>query len=106
MRPMSRHLRRAVVSSLLVVAAGCGSGGTVTTGDGGRMVRTLSFPAGVSGGNPRFCPDGSLIAYQRQEGDGYGVALMAPTGGDSRTLATDGSYLTEMTWARDSSEVF
>jgi Tol biopolymer transport system component len=91
---------------MLAVAAGCGGGSSGGGGGGERgSVHTLAFPSGVSGGSPRFSPDGSQIAYRRQEGDGYGVAVMQASGANSRTLATDGSYLTAMTWTRDGTEV-
>jgi hypothetical protein len=88
---------------ILTAVSGCGGGGG--SGSGGGTLRTLSFPAGVSGSSPRFSPDGSQIAYQRQEGSGYAVAVMATAGGESRTLATDGNYLTAMAWTRDGAEV-
>jgi Tol biopolymer transport system component len=84
-----------------LLAAGCGGG----AGGSGGVLQTLTFPTGVSGSSPRFGPDGSQIAYQRQEGDSYGVAVMPANGGDSRTLTTDGNYLTAMTWTRDGAEI-
>ena len=100
---MHHHPRFHVVAMLMLAAAtGCGGG---SSGGGGGSVHTLTFPSGVSGGSPRFSPDGSQIAYQRQEGDSYGVAVMQASGDDSRTLATDGNYLTAMTWTRDGAEV-
>ncbi len=97
----SRH-SAVLVPLLLAGVVGCGSG---SSGDGGSNLRTLTFPAGVRGGSPRFSPEGSQIAYLRREGDVYGIAVMQANGTNSRTLATDGNYLTAMTWTRDGSEV-
>ena len=68
-------------------------------------MRALTFPAGVRGGSPRFSPDGSLLAYLREEASAYAVAVMSPTGADSRTLASAGSYLTAMAWTANGAEI-
>jgi Tol biopolymer transport system component len=96
---------RSLVLVVLLLAAGGGCGGGTGGGGGGGAPQTLTFPTGVRGGSPRFGLDGSQIAYQREEGDGYGVAVMQVNGDDSRTLATDANYLTAMTWTRDGAEI-
>jgi len=97
-----------VVATFLVGACG-GGGGTGAGGSGGTpgntKPRELTFPAGVRGTSPRFSPDGATLAYNRDEGDSNAVAVMSVTGEGSRNLATDGSYLTAMTWSKDGAEV-
>ena len=99
-----------------LLAAGCGGGtgggpgaGGVAGGTGGRpgsvRPRELTFPSGVRGTSPRFSPDGAKLAYNRDEGSLNAVAVMSVAGTDSRNLATDGSYLTAMTWSRDGAEI-
>lgn len=97
--------RHSVLVALVFLSLAAGCGGGSGAGSHGGPSQTLSFPAGVSGGSPRFSPDGSQIAYQRQEGDGYGVAVVSASGGESRTLATDANYLTAMTWTADGREI-
>jgi Tol biopolymer transport system component len=94
--------RFAALALLLAGTEGCGSGDS--RGAAG-SVRTLTFPSGVKGHSPRFSPDGASLAYVRDDGTTSEVAVMSPTGTDSRSLATDGNYLTEMTWTASGAEV-
>src|SRR5262249_35864820 len=66
----------------------------------------LTFPAPVRAGSPRFSPDGTLLAYARDTGTTTELAVMSPTGADSRSLATDGDYLLAMAWTADGSQIF
>ena len=100
------------VGALLSVAAGCGGGGGSGGTDGGTggtgghaKARELTFPSGVRGTSPRFSPDGGRLAYNRDEGSINAVAVMSLAGTDSHNLATDGSYLTAMTWSKDGVEI-
>jgi Tol biopolymer transport system component len=68
-------------------------------------VHTLTFTAGVRGGSPRFSPDGTLLAYARDTGSVTELAVMSPTGADSRSLTSDGDYLLAMAWTADGSEI-
>jgi len=68
-------------------------------------VHKLAFPAGVRGGSPRFSPDGTLLAYARDTGSVTELAVMSPTGADSRSLTTDGDYLLAMAWTADGSAI-
>lgn len=104
METRHRVVRHVAILTALATASGCGGGGS-GGGAGGGSVRALTFPAGVRGGSPRFSPDGSLLAYLREEASVYAVAVMSPTGTDSRTLASDGSYLTAMAWTANGSEI-
>jgi hypothetical protein len=88
----------------LLAAAGCGGGGT-GPGGGSGQVRELTFPAGVRGSSPRFSRDGTRLSYVREEGSVYQVAVMTPAGTDSVSLASDGNYLTSMTWAPGDAEI-
>ena len=94
--------RGAALLVVLAVASSCGGGGG---GGGAGSVRTLAFPTGVKGSSPRFSHDGTLLAYVRDDGTNYAVAVMSVAGSDSRTLATDGDYLTAMAWTSDDSEI-
>lgn len=110
-------IRTVVLVGAAVLAAGCGgggggsagAGGSAGSGSGGRtgsgLPRELTFPLGVRGTSPRFSPDGARLAYTRDEGDVTAVAVMSLPSADSRTIATDGDYLTAMTWSSDGTEV-
>ena len=92
----------------LALVAGCGGGGSGGSGGssgGAGSVRELIFPTGVKGGSPRFSPDGTLLAYARDNGTTTELAVMSVTGTDSRSLASDGNYLTAMTWTANGAEI-
>jgi len=91
-----------MLAAFLASLASCGGGGG-SPGDGN--VRTITFPAGVRGGSPRFSPDGTLLAYARDTGAVSELAVMSPTGAGSRSLTSDGDYLLAMAWTADGSEI-
>src|SRR5204862_1055148 len=106
------HSQTAILAVVLVSLASCGGGGGGTGGSGGSgggggsgHVRTISFPADVRGGSPRFSPDGTLLAYARDTGALSELAVMSPTGADSRSLTSDGDVLLAMAWTADGSEI-
>ena len=92
-------VERVIVAAVLGSLASCGGGGGGSPGGGN--VRTITFPAGVRGGSPRFSPDGTLLAYARDTGPLSELAVMSPTGADSRSLTSDGDYLLAMAWTAD-----
>jgi Tol biopolymer transport system component len=95
---------RAAIAVLLGSLAGCGGGGDGGN-PGGSNVRTITFPAGIRGGSPRFSPDGTLLAHARHMGSYSELAVMSPTGADPRSLAMDGNYLLAPAWTADGSEI-
>jgi len=107
----SLYTKGGIVAIALVSLASCGGGGGGPDGSGGSGgggggdVRTLTFPAGVRGGSPRFSPDGTLLAHARDTGALSELALMSPTGADSRSITNDGDYLLAMAWTADGSEI-
>src|SRR6185369_2884579 len=78
-----------------------GSGGHPAGAD----IHTITFPAGVRAGSPRFSPDGALLAYARDTGALSELALMSPTGADLRSITSDGDYLLAMAWTADGAEI-
>jgi Tol biopolymer transport system component len=107
----SLYTKGGIVAIALVSLASCGGGGGGPDGSGGSGgggggdVRTLTFPAGVRGGSPRFSPDGTLLAHARDTGALSELALMSPTGADSRSITNDGDYLLAMAWTADGSAI-
>jgi len=96
-------VERVIVAALVGSLASCGGGGGGNPGGGN--VRTITFPAGVRGGSPRFSPDGTLLAYARDTGPLSELAVMSPAGADSRSLTSDGDYLLAMAWTADGAEI-
>ena len=97
---------------VVLLAEACGGGGGPGGTEGGSggtagkgKPRELTFPSGVRGTSPRFSPDGATLAYNRDDGNLNAVAVMSVAGTGSRDLATDGSYLTAMTWSKDGAEI-
>ncbi len=68
---------------------------------GGRN-RSTSRPTATATAKPAFSPDGSLIAYGSQCGDG-GLFIMGATGENSRRLTNVGS---NPAWSPDGKEIF
>jgi Tol biopolymer transport system component len=91
----------------LVSLASCGGGGGGGPGGGGGngQVHTITFPAGIRGGSPRFSPDGMQLAYARDTGTVTELAVMTTAGADSRSLTDDGDYLLSMAWTADGSQL-
>jgi Tol biopolymer transport system component len=111
MRPNARGTRagltiiRAGLAGIACAAVvGCGGGGKTAGGDRG-TIHEIKPGGGVKAATPRFSPDGTRLGYTRDEGDVTAVAVMSTTGADSHTLASDGSYLTAMTWNVDGSRI-
>jgi WD40 repeat protein len=96
-----------VLVSLASCGGGGGPGGSGGAGgvDGNRHLRTITFPAGIRGGSPRFSPDGTLLAYARDTGTVFELAVMTAAGTDSRSLTSDGDGLLSMVWTADGSEL-
>jgi len=107
--PASVHTAGGILVIALVSLASCGGGGGGGTGGsgggGGRHITTITFPAGIRGGSPRFSPDGTQLAYARDTGITTELAVMTTTGANSRSLTSDGDYLLSMVWTADGSEI-
>ena len=107
--PASLHTKGGILLIALVSLASCGGGsgggpgGPGSGGVGGTQLRTITFPAGIRGGSPRFSPDGTQLAYARDTGAVTELAVMTAAGADSRSLTADGDYLLSMAWTGDGS---
>ena len=73
----------------------------------GRTRRLTTPPRGVRGdGQPRFSPNGSLVAFRRDIGPGFADLHVVPTpGGSPRALTDDGRFLAGHTWTADGRSV-
>lgn len=103
--PASLHVKHAILAIALVSLAGCGGGGGSGGGNGNLHLHSITFPAGIRGGSPRFSPDGTQLAYARDTGTVTELAVMTTAGADSRSLTSDGDYLLSMVWTGDGSQV-
>jgi len=103
--PAKGHSKRGILVIALVSLASCGGGGGPGGSGGNRHLQTITFPAGIRGGSPRFSPDGTQLAYARDTGTVTELAVMTTAGADSRSLTSDGDYLLSMAWTADGSEL-
>ena len=101
-----------ILAIALVSLTGCGDdgnggpGGSIGGGsvDNNRQHLTITLP-GAAAFSPRFSPDGTLIAYGRNTGTVFELAVMTAAGTDSRSLAGDADDLLSMVWTADGSEL-
>ena len=84
--PPSLHTKGGILVIALVSLASCGGGGSGGSGGGNVQLHTITFPAGIRGGSPRFSPDGTQLAYARDTGTVTELAVMTTAGADSRSL--------------------
>jgi Tol biopolymer transport system component len=94
-----------VTSSVLM---GCGSDSPSDPGDTGASPVEIDFTDGTAASEPRFSPDGAMIAYVQstQMGDSDDLAVMDAAGDQRKTLAPAGTYLAAPAWTPDGKQIY